>query len=136
MITLRNIAPGSKGLCFAPVHSHQPSKAEEAPQSDLRYQTPGAGDSAENHQPAEAGLAGSAAVGGVEWEKTVGQAVVVWEDSVPYPESDAADRNRPAVEYSGYTRVHLPVKKESAPLPSAADAAFASFAARMAFSSF
>lgn len=56
MITLRNIAPGSKGLCFAPVRSLLPSKAEEAPQSDLRYQTPGAGDSAENRQPVVACL--------------------------------------------------------------------------------
>jgi len=57
-------------------------------------------------------------------------------DWVPYPAPDAAGRNRPAVECTGYTWIHLPVKKERAPLLSAADAAFASFAARMAFSSF
>ena len=55
---------------------------------------------------------------------------------VPCQALDAADKSRPVAEYIGYTWYHLPVKKESAPLPSAADAAFASFAARMAFSSF
>lgn len=40
-----------------------------------------------------------------------------------------------AGEYSGYTWIHLPVRDCSAPLPKNAEAIFAIFAARMAFSS-
>ena len=52
------------------------------------------------------------------------------------PGPDAAERSRRFGKYIGYTLVHLPVRKDNAPLLNAEEARFASFAARMAFSSF
>ena len=46
------------------------------------------------------------------------------------------DSCRRAEGYIGYTWIHLPVRDCSAPLPKNAEAIFAIFAARMAFSSF
>lgn len=45
-------------------------------------------------------------------------------------------KNRRFSGYIGYTSLHLPVRKDKAPLLNAEDASEASFAARMAFSSF
>ena len=53
-----------------------------------------------------------------------------------FPGRPAVERSRHAGGYSGYTCAHLPVRKDNAPLLKAEDAKFASFAARMAFSSF
>ena len=117
---------------FAPVHSHRPSKATAAQRTDPRYQTPGGANSAEILRPAavDGDLPAEAAVG----ERSSYQAPLVV--SVPDPGLNASGKNRLFVGYIGYTWNHLPVKKGRAPLPSIADAAFASFAARMAFSNF
>ena len=119
----------------APVHSPRPSAAEAAPHSDPRYRIPGEADSAEILQPAAPGFVPAVVL--VVWATgEVDCAAGFFAPFVPCQALDAADRSHPVAEYIGYTCFHLPVKKESAPLPSAADAAFASFAARMAFSSF
>lgn len=46
------------------------------------------------------------------------------------------DKIRPVVGYNGYTQTHLPMLDRNPELPRKTDAILASFAARMAFSSF
>ena len=63
------------------------------------------------------------------WFPTVGEV------RVSAPEFGFCDRIRHLVECSGYTMDHLPKIDDNAPLVNAEEARFASFAARMAFSS-
>ena len=125
---------GSIGRYFVRLRCHRPLREEAVPRSDHRYQIPGGVDSGESRQQASdaSGLLGSV----VETVVEVDAAAVALTASVPAPAHACVDKFHRAVEYSGYTWIHLPVRKESAPLFSAADATFASLAARMARSSF
>lgn len=126
--------PGSIGRYFVHLRCHRPLRAEAAPQSDHRYQIPGEAGFEEIRQQAGDGLGLLGTVG--ETVVEVDAAAVALTAPVPAPAHSCVDRSHRAVEYSGYTWIHLPVRKESAPLFSAADATFASLAARMARSSF
>lgn len=53
-----------------------------------------------------------------------------------YPASGFGDKNHPVAEYNGYTISHLPKLDRSPEFPRKTDAILASFAARIAFSSF
>lgn len=53
-----------------------------------------------------------------------------------YPASGFGDKNHPVAEYNGYTISHLPKFDRSPEFPRKTDAILASFAARIAFSSF
>lgn len=69
-------------------------------------------------------------------EQRVGEALVVAAVSAAAREQTFFERTRHFWGHSGYTWLHLPVRKDRAPLLKAEDAREASFAARMAFSSF
>ena len=126
---------GSIGRYFVRLRCHRPLRAEAVPRSDHRYQIPGGAGFEEIRQLAGDGLGllGSVVETVVEVDAAAAVALTA---SVPAPAHACVDKSHRAVEYSGYTWIHLPVRKESAPLFSAADATFASLAARMARSSF
>ena len=125
---------GSIGRYFVRLRCHRPLRAEAVPQSDHRYQIPGGAGFEEIRQQAGDGLGLLGSVG--ETVVEVDAAAVALTASVPAPLHACVDKFHRVEGYSGYTWIHLPVRKESAPLFSAADATFASLAARMARSSF
>lgn len=126
--------PGSIGRYFVHLRCHRPLRAEAAPQSDHRYQIPGEAGFEEIRQ--QVGDASDLLVSAGEMTAVPDAAAVVLAAPVPAPAHSCVDRSHRAVEYSGYTWIHLPVRKESAPLFNAAEAAFANLTARMARSSF
>lgn len=121
--------------CFAPARCHRPLKAEAKLLSGPRYRIPVAADFAENLPAVEHGLALPSGVAVAVAAAAVGTAVVAFAKLADYPVPGDVGMCRRAAECTDYTWNHLPVKKERAPLFSATDAAFAIFAARMAFSS-